>query len=70
MARIADEVIAQIKEGVSLLRLIEGQGYQPKKQGQDYILSCPFHEDKTPSLVISPANNLWHCLGALSLIHI
>jgi DNA primase catalytic core len=25
---------------------------------------CPFHEDRTPSLVISPAKNLWHCLGA------
>lgn len=26
--------------------------------------SIPFHEDKTPSLVISPAKSLWHCLGA------
>ena len=25
---------------------------------------CPFHEDKTPSLVVTPAKNLWHCLGA------
>jgi len=24
----------------------------------------PFHEDDTPSLVISPERNLWHCLGA------
>ena len=25
---------------------------------------CPFHDDKTPSLVITPEKNLWHCLGA------
>jgi DNA primase len=25
---------------------------------------CPFHEDRTPSLVISPEKNLWHCMGA------
>lgn len=25
---------------------------------------CPFHYDKTPSLVVSPESNLWNCLGA------
>jgi DNA primase catalytic core len=30
----------------------------------DLIGRCPFHEDKTPSLVVTPAKNLWHCLGA------
>ena len=25
---------------------------------------CPFHDDRTPSLVITPAKNEWHCLGA------
>lgn len=27
-------------------------------------MRCPFHADKTPSLVVSPKTNLWHCLGA------
>lgn len=26
-----------------------------------------FHDDRTPSLVVSPANNLWHCLGACQI---
>ncbi|WP_157732503.1 CHC2 zinc finger domain-containing protein [Cellulomonas sp. PSBB021] len=26
--------------------------------------ACPFHEDDSPSLVITPSKNLWHCLGA------
>jgi DNA primase len=25
---------------------------------------CPFHDDREPSLVVSPKKNLWHCLGA------
>lgn len=35
-----------------------------KKHGSDLIGRCPFHDDKTPSLVITPEKNLWHCLGA------
>ncbi|MBS2936865.1 hypothetical protein KDN32_03795 [Nocardioides sp. J2M5] len=25
---------------------------------------CPFHDDDSPSLVVTPGKNLWHCLGA------
>jgi DNA primase len=28
---------------------------------------CPFHDDRNPSLVITPAKNLWHCLGACNM---
>ena len=63
MARLADNVIEQIKQDISLLRLAESQGHQLKKQGKDYALSCPFHDDKTPSLIISPATNLFNCFG-------
>jgi DNA primase catalytic core len=63
MARIPDEQIERLKQEVSLVRLVESQGYQPKRQGKDYVIHCPFHEDDTPSLVISPANNLYHCFG-------
>lgn len=64
MARLADEVVARLKAEVSLVRLIEGQGHRLRKQGKDYVMACPFHADATPSLVVSPDSNLWHCLGA------
>ena len=35
-----------------------------RRHGQDLLGLCPFHDDKEPSLVISPEKNLWHCLGA------
>jgi DNA primase len=63
MARIADDVIERIKTEVSLVRLAESQGYQLQKQGKDLALLCPFHEEKTPSCKITPAKNLFHCLG-------
>lgn len=63
MARIADEVIGRIKSEVSLVRLAESQGYTVVKQGKDFALCCPFHEDKTPSCIITPKSNLFNCFG-------
>ncbi len=64
MARIPDEQIERLKQEVSLVRLVESQGIALKKLGKDYLGLCPFHDDREPSLVISPEKNLWHCLGA------
>ncbi len=64
MARIPDGVIERLKATVSVERLAEARGVVLKRHGADLIGSCPFHEDRTPSLVITPAKNLWHCLGA------
>ena len=35
-----------------------------KRRGADLVGLCPFHEDRSPSLIISPQKNLWNCLGA------
>ncbi|MFC1751164.1 CHC2 zinc finger domain-containing protein, partial [Pseudomonadota bacterium] len=63
MARIAEQEIERLKQEISLVRLIESQGYTLKKAGKDFTLCCPFHEDKTPSLKITPSKNLFHCFG-------
>ncbi|MZG24329.1 tyrosine-type recombinase/integrase [Dickeya dianthicola] len=35
-----------------------------KKQGADsYVCRCPFHQENTPSCVITPSKNLYHCFG-------
>ncbi len=67
MARLPDEVVNRIKAEVSLVRLIESQGHALKRQGKDYVMCCPFHADDTPSLVVSPDSNLWHCMGACQM---
>ena len=64
MARIPDEVVAQLKAEVSLLSLIETPGITLKRHGADWSGLCTFHDDHAPSLVVSPEKNLWHCLGA------
>jgi DNA primase catalytic core len=64
MARIPVEVVERLKSEISVQRLAEACGVAFKKHGSDLIGRCPFHDDKTPSLVVTPAKNLWHCLGA------
>ena len=64
MARIPEEVIERLKQEVALERLVELAGVELRRQGKDLVGRCPFHEDRTPSLVITPAKNLWHCMGA------
>ncbi len=64
MARIPDTELERLKTEISLQRLAEGMGITLNRHGADLIGLCPFHDDKEPSLVISPKNNLWHCLGA------
>ena len=64
MPRLPEELITQIKQNIDLVQLIQSQGHQLKKNGKDYLLSCPWHDDKEASLVVSPDTNLWHCMGA------
>ncbi|MEY0399675.1 CHC2 zinc finger domain-containing protein, partial [Providencia rettgeri] len=63
MPRIPKSEIDVLKRTVSLLSLVKSQGYTVKKQGKDYAVRCPFHEEKTASMVISPDKNLYHCFG-------
>ena len=65
MARVSDVVLEKLKRDVSVRRLAEAKGVALKQSGDDNLLGhCPFHEDRTPSFVVSEKKNLWHCLGA------
>jgi DNA primase catalytic core len=64
MARIPDQELERLKREVSLARLIEGQGHKLTSQGKDLACRCPWHDgDDTPSCIVSPKTNLWHCFG-------
>jgi len=63
MARITDNQLNSLKTDISLIRLIESQGFDLHKDGKDYKMCCPFHSDITPSLKISTKKNVYHCFG-------
>ena len=64
MARIPEDEVERLKREVSVQRLAEARGIKLHRHGADLLGLCPFHDDRNPSLVITPAKNLWHCLGA------
>ena len=56
-----DEV-AQVREKIDIVALISE--YIPlKKAGRNFKAPCPFHNEKTPSFVVSPERQIWHCFG-------
>lgn len=63
MARVPEEQLERLKKEVSVQRLVEASGVLLKAGGKDWVGRCPFHEDDTASLVVTPQKNLWHCFG-------
>jgi len=61
-AYISNEVIDKIIEQTDIIELISN--YLPlKRAGKNYKALCPFHQERTPSFVVSPEKQLFHCFG-------
>lgn len=54
--------VAKVKQKIDIVELIES--YIPlKKAGRNFKTQCPFHNEKSPSFVVSPDRQIWHCFG-------
>lgn len=52
----------EVKERADIVEVISN--YVPlKAKGGNFTCNCPFHNEKTPSLIISPSKQIWHCFG-------
>jgi DNA primase len=64
MPRIPDTDIEQLKRNVSILHVCAAHGIELAHHGTaDYVGRCPFHEEDEPSFIVTPAKNLFHCMG-------
>ncbi|MDI7230609.1 CHC2 zinc finger domain-containing protein, partial [Leptospira santarosai] len=61
---IPKEEITRLKTETDLIALVRSYGIELRKHGLNWVGRCPFHEDKTPSFIVTPTKHLWHCMGA------
>ncbi len=59
---IKQESIQNLKSIIDITDVI-GNYVQLKKQGSNFSGLCPFHSEKTPSFIVSPAKQIYHCFG-------
>jgi DNA primase len=62
MPGIPQETIDRVLDSTNIVELI-GSFVALKKIGQNFHGLCPFHDDKTPSLSVSPEKKIFHCFG-------
>ena len=59
---MAAGVAAEVKSKLSIVDVV-GEAVVLKKAGTTLKGLCPFHGEKTPSFVVTPARETWHCFG-------
>jgi len=58
-------VVDEVKQRTDIVELI-GSYIPLQRAGRNYKALCPFHTEKTPSFVVFPESQRWHCFGACS----
>jgi len=59
---ITKNSIENLKNTIDIIDILSNY-LQLKKSGANFKACCPFHGEKTPSFVISPAKQIYHCFG-------
>src|SRR5215471_11218632 len=62
MGTIPSETIEQIAAANDIVEVI-GSYFPLMRAGANFKALCPFHQEKTPSFMVSPSRQTFHCFG-------
>jgi len=65
MAKIPEHILNEIQDRCDIVEVISN--YIPlRPAGRNFKALCPFHHEKTPSFIVSPDKQIYHCFGCNS----
>ena len=56
------DIAQQVKEKIDIVDFLS-KYIKLSPAGKNFRAVCPFHKEKTPSLMVSPDKQIWHCFG-------
>ncbi len=59
---IPDAVLRQIQDRLDIVEIISSY-VTMRRSGKNFKANCPFHGEKTPSFMVSPDKQIFHCFG-------
>jgi DNA primase len=62
LPRLHPRTIEAVKERSDIVDVV-GEHVVLKKKGREFVGICPFHDDKSPSMTVSPAKQFYYCFS-------
>lgn len=62
MARFTEQFVQQVAQATDIVDLIS-QYVALKRKGHEFVGLCPFHDDKRPSMNVSPTKQIFKCFA-------
>ncbi|MGI9253177.1 MAG: DNA primase, partial [Thermomicrobiales bacterium] len=59
---MARDAVAEVRERTDIVELVSSY-VQLKRAGRSYKGNCPFHQERTPSFIVFPDSQNFHCFG-------